>query len=91
MDLKNWQTRPSWEQYEAELLDRGFQPYWNRDIEAKLSAAGITCCSCRSKASYVGMTDGKTELGFLACGPECRGWMWFLAADVTDRQGSDAR
>jgi len=25
------------------------------------------------------MTDGKTELGFLACTPECGEWIWFLA------------
>jgi len=34
---------------------------------------------CGTTLTYVGMTDGKTELGFLACKLECGEWIWFLA------------
>ena len=29
MNLTQWQTKPSWGEYEAELLGRGFEPYWD--------------------------------------------------------------
>jgi hypothetical protein len=29
--------------------------------------------------TYVGMTDRTTDLGFLACTPQCGEWIWFLA------------
>jgi len=27
MNLTQWQTKPSWGEYEAELLRQGFEPY----------------------------------------------------------------
>ena len=79
MNLTQWQTKPSWGEYEAQLLRRGFEPYWDPEIEQRIRAAGITCCRCGAIPAYVGMTDGNTELGFLACTPECGEWIWFLA------------
>jgi hypothetical protein len=79
MNLTQWQTKPSWGEYEAQLLGRGFEPYWDPETEQRIRAAGITCCRCGATPAYVGMTDGNTELGFLACKPECGEWIWFLA------------
>ena len=39
----------------------------------------ITCCRCGATPTYVGMTNGTTELGFLACTPDCGEWIWFVS------------
>jgi len=79
MNLTQWQTKPAWSEYEAQLLGRGYEPTWDPDTERAVSSAKITCCRCGATPAYVGMTDGKTELGFLACTPECGEWIRFLA------------
>ena len=79
MNLTQWQTKPSWGEYEAQLLKRSFEPYWDPETEQRITTAGITCCRCGGIPAYIGMTDGNTELGFLACTPECGEWIWFLA------------
>jgi hypothetical protein len=68
MNLTQWQTKPSWGEYEAQLLGRGFEPYWDPETEQRISGAGITCCRCGTTLTYIGMTDGKTEFGFLTGG-----------------------
>ena len=83
MDLQDFRTKPHWEDYEASLLDRGYLPYWDPEVQEKLS--GITCCSCGRAPSYVGMTNDTTALGFLACDPDCGGWMWWLAPTTSTR------
>ena len=77
MNLTQWQTKPSWSDYEAQLLERGFEPCWDPETEERIRAAGITCCRCGSTPSYVGMTKQGIELGFVACPPECGEWVWF--------------
>jgi hypothetical protein len=42
MNLMQWQTKPSWGEYEAQLLERGFEPYWD-------------LCQIRHRSHYVGM------------------------------------
>jgi hypothetical protein len=79
MNLMQWQTKPSWGEYEAELLRRGFEPYWDPETEQRISTARITCCRCGTTLTYVGMTNRTTELGFLVCTPQCGEWIWFLA------------
>ena len=61
------------------MLGRSFEPYWDLQTEQRITTAGITCCRCGATPTYVGMTDGDTELGFLACTPECGEWIWFVA------------
>ena len=29
MDLQDFRTKPTWEDYEASLLDRGYASYWD--------------------------------------------------------------
>jgi len=77
MNLTQWQTKPAWSEYEAQLLDRGYEPTWDPDTERAVRSAGITCCQCWTSPVYVGMTDGVTTLGFLACAPDCGEWIWF--------------
>jgi hypothetical protein len=77
MTLEQFRNKPAWEVYEAALLDRGFAPRWDPDAESNI--VGITCRRCRGVPSYVGMTDGTTSLGFLACRPECGEWIGFRA------------
>jgi len=83
MNLDEFRTRPTWEAYEASLLERGYLPYWDPEVEAKIS--GIVCCWCGRAPAYVGMTDHRTVLGFLACRPDCGEWMWFLAPTTSTR------
>jgi hypothetical protein len=78
VDLNGWQNRPCWEDYEAELLGRGFQPYFDEQLEDRVRAAGLLCAHCGAKPVFVGMTNGKVDLGFVACGPACGDWFWFL-------------
>lgn len=42
----------------------------------------MRCCRCGQVTSYVGMTDGTTSLGFIACDSTCGEWFWFLAPDA---------
>jgi putative hemolysin len=84
MNLTQWQTKPGWPEYEAALLAKGFAPYWDEADAARLAKAGFTTCDqCGGPASYVGMTDGKTRLGFVVCcgpwGAYCEEWIFFLA------------
>jgi hypothetical protein len=67
--LEEFRTRPTWEEYQESLLDRGFSHYWDPDTETKIT--GITYRRCRRVPTYVGMTDGTTSLGFLVCRPDC--------------------
>ena len=85
MDLQDQQVKPSWQDHEAELLRRGYQPYWDDETQSRIGQAGIACCSCGKTPSYVGMTDCTTALGFLACDPDCGQWIWFLAPAPSTR------
>src|SRR6266851_8420549 len=58
MNLTQWQTKPAWSEYEAQLLDRGYEPTWDPETERAVCSARITCCRCRTSPVYVGMTDG---------------------------------
>jgi hypothetical protein len=88
MNLKEWQTKPVWEIYEASLMQGGWEPYWDPETEKRLQEATVTCCRCGQVPAYVGMTDGTTRLGFVACGPDCGDWFWFLpAGESQDHQG----
>jgi hypothetical protein len=83
MELAEFRTKPSWEEHEEELLRRGFDPYWDPEIAAKIPI--ITCCSCGETPAYVGMTNADTSFGFLACEPACGEWIWFLAPTASTR------
>jgi len=85
MDLQEFRTKPVWSDYEESLFQRGYDPYWDPDLQAKVAAAGITCCDCGGVPTYVGLTNGTTALGFLACGSECAAWIWFLAPATSTR------
>jgi hypothetical protein len=85
MDLHDWQTRLCWTDYEAQLLERGFWPIWEAQLEAKVTSADVTCCRCGSRPPYVGMTNGAIELGFVACGPGCGDWFFFVPAQQKAR------
>src|SRR5438128_10545278 len=61
MNLMQWQTKPSWGEYEAELLRRGFEPYWDPETQQRISTVRITCCRCGTTLTYDGMTDGKPD------------------------------
>jgi hypothetical protein len=78
-------TKPCWSDYEAELLARNFAPYWDPETARRIMAADITCCRCGGVPTYVGMTDGTTALGFLACESDCGEWIWFLSPSVSTR------
>ena len=85
MDLQEFRTKPRWDEYERSLLRRGYDPYWDAEIRAKVAAAGITCCHCGGVPTYVGLTNGTTALGFLACESDCGEWIWFLAPATSTR------
>ena len=85
MEIDGWRTKPDWATYEASLLERGYVPCWDPTIAARLETAAIMCCCCGTRPSYVGMTNGAVTLGFLACGPDCGEWIWFLAPAPSTR------
>jgi hypothetical protein len=85
MELAEFSDKPSWDDYEAVLLAKGFDPYWDAELERKIASAGIRCCDCERMPSYVGMIKGTTALGFLACPPDCGRWMWFVAPTPSTR------
>ena len=91
MNLKQWQAKPVWEIYEASLMQRGWEPYFDPETERRLQEAAITCCRCGRVPPYVGMTDGSTRLGFVACGTDCGDWLWFLAAHETQDHQDEPR
>ena len=83
MELAEFATKPTWEDYEASLLAKGYEPYFDPEIAARVPS--FTCCSCSMTPAYVGMTNGRTALGFLACQPDCGQWLWFLAPAPSTR------
>jgi hypothetical protein len=85
MDLHEFRTKPTWSVYEESLLRQGYDPYWDPELQAKITAAGITCCRCGRVPTYVGMTNATTALGFLTCGPDCGEWIWFVAPTLSTR------
>jgi hypothetical protein len=44
MNLKGWQTKPVWEIYEASLMQRGWEPYWDPETEKRLHLSLTTPC-----------------------------------------------
>ena len=70
MDVEEFRTKPSWEDYEETLLTKGFMPRF----EEAASPLPITCCRCGTTSVYVVLTDGTTTLSFLIC-PPCGDWI----------------
>ena len=83
MNLEEFRIKPAWGNYETSLLERGYVPFWDPLVQARVPT--IVCCSCGKTPAYVGMTNGTTTLGFLACDPECGEWLWFLAPTASTR------
>jgi hypothetical protein len=51
MNLTQWQTKPSWGEYEAELLRQGFEPYWDPETEQRIGTV-----AWHSSHGFLGLT-----------------------------------
>lgn len=77
MTLEEYRTKPVWPHYEALLLERGWAPCWEPEVEALVVSTSISCPRCDRLPGYVGMRKGGQCLAFVVCREPCSHWDWF--------------